>query len=119
MDKIIETFGGIKGYEIAQASNLLGLTMSKLLFNYKYDEDKDIKEIMDYLVAYDLSEHYDTSIRQVNYSFFKSDNLPATIKIVKNAVNRGVVDKKNGYLCLICFLKSVKSFLKMVTVLMN
>lgn len=113
-DKIIKTFGGIKGYEIAQASNLIGLAISKVLLHNPYDQDEDIKSIMELLAAYDLSEHYDTSIRIDNYRFFKNNNLPDTIKIIQNAVNRGVLDREKWMPCLNLFFEKAKEFLSEV-----
>ena len=113
-DKIINTFGGIKGYEIAQASNLIGLAISKVLLHNPYDQAEDIASIMELLAAYDLSEHYDTSIRIDNYRFFKNNNLPDTIKIIQNAVSRGELDREKWMPCLNLFFKKTKEFLEEV-----
>ena len=113
-DNVINTFGGIKGYEIAQASNLIGLAISKVLLHNEYDQDEDIASIMELLVAYDLSEHYDTSIRITNYDFFKNENLPATIKIIQNAISRGKLDRAKWMPCLELFFKKTKEFLEEV-----
>lgn len=67
---------------------------------------------MDYLAAYNLSEHYDSDVRQANYRFFKNENLPATLDIVKNAVNRGVVNKKKWMPVLELFFEKCNEFLE-------
>ena len=113
-DKVINTFGGIKGYEIAQASNLIGLAISKVLLHNPYEQEEDIASIMELLVAYDLSEHYDTSIRITNYRFFKKYNLPDTLKIIQNAVSRGMLDRERWMPCLEVFFKKAKEFLEEV-----
>ena len=111
MDNIIEGLGGWKEYVMEMSSSVLGLSISKILLHNPYDQDEDIANIMEYFVIYDLSEHYEDPIsRASSYYYFKYYNLPTTVKIIKNAVKSGKLDKR-WTPCLELFFKKTKEFL--------
>ena len=111
-DRIIESFGGWKEYVMEMSSSVLGLSISKILLHNFHDQDEDIATIMEYFLIYDLSEHYeDPTSRASSYYYFKYYNLPNTIKIIKNATERGKLDKR-WKPCLELFFKKTKEFLE-------
>ena len=110
-DTIINAFGGWKEYEMEMASSFIGLGISKLLFHNKSDQDEDIAYVMELLLAYDLSDHYEDEIWSSSYYYFKFYNLPLTLNIIKNATKRGVLDREKWMPCLELFFNKTKEFL--------
>ena len=112
-DQIMSSLGSFKEYAIEMASSVLGLSISKVLLHNPYDQDEDIESIMEYLITYDLVDHYeDPTSRSSSYYYYKYYNLPVTIKIIKNATERGKLNREKWMPCLELFFEKTKVFLE-------
>ena len=112
-DKIIEGLGGYKEYEIEMASSVIGLSISQMLLSKrKCNVDDDIESIMELLVSYDLSDHYeDSTCWSSSYYFYKYHNLPTTLDIIKNGTKEGFLDREKWMPVLELFFAKTKEFL--------
>lgn len=112
MDKLTDELGCWKEYEIDMACGLLGLAMSKLIANYKGDEDHDIEVIHNEMREYYLAPHYeDAELRYCCYRSFKNENLPNTISLIKKAVEKDNVNKQKWMPLLKEFFTKATDFL--------